>query len=74
MIRKFLIPAPWRIVIVSQAPPAAFAIDAMAREAEHQPVAIVTSRRTRGDGSNPAEMLTGAPLDVDVLYGGAQDG
>ena len=50
MIRKFLIPAPWRIVIVSQAPPAAFAIDAMAREAEHQPVAIVTSRRTHGDG------------------------
>jgi methionyl-tRNA formyltransferase len=62
------IPASWRIVIVSQAPPAAFAIDAMCREAGHQPMAIVTSRQTRGDGSRLAEMLAGAPADVDVLY------
>lgn len=61
-------PPPWRIVIVSQAPPAAFAIDAMCREAGHQPVAFITSRQTRGDGSNLAEMLAGAPPDVDVLY------
>ncbi len=60
--------APWRIVIVSQAPPAAFAIDAMCREAGHQPVAFITSRQTRGDGSSLAEMLAGAPHDVDVLY------
>jgi hypothetical protein len=63
-----ILPAPWRIVIVSQAPPAAFAIDAMCREAGHQPVAIVTSRQTRGDGSRLAEMLAGAPADFDVLY------
>jgi methionyl-tRNA formyltransferase len=68
MIRKMSIPASWRIVIVSQAPPAAFAIDAMCREAGHQPMAIVTSRQTRGDGSRLAEMLAGAPADVDVLY------
>jgi methionyl-tRNA formyltransferase len=60
--------APWRIVIVSQAPPAAFAIDAMCREAGHQPVAVVTSRRTRGDASRLGEMLAGAPPDIDVLY------
>jgi methionyl-tRNA formyltransferase len=60
--------ASWRIVIVSQAPPAAFAIDAMCREAGHRPVAIVTSRQTRGDGSRLGEMLAGAPPDVDVLY------
>ena len=62
------VPAAWRIVIVSQAPPAAFAIDAMCREAGHQPVAIVTSRRTHGDSSNLTAMLDGALPDVDVLY------
>jgi methionyl-tRNA formyltransferase len=40
----------------------------MCREAGHQPVAIVTSRRTHGEGSNLAEMLGGAAPDVDVLY------
>jgi len=68
MIHCVSVRAPWRIVIVSQAPPAAFAIDAMCREAGHQPVAIVTSLQTRGDGSRLAEMLAGAPPDVDVLY------
>jgi methionyl-tRNA formyltransferase len=58
----------WRIVIVSQAPPAAFAIDAMCREAGHQPVAIVTSRRTHGDSSTLTAMLDGAAPDVDVIY------
>jgi methionyl-tRNA formyltransferase len=61
------LPAPWKIVIVSQAPPAAFAIDAMCREAGHQPVAIITSRRIRNEGNLPA-MLDGAAADVDVLY------
>ena len=68
MIPAVIHSASWRIVIVSQAPPAAFAIDAMCREAGHQPVAIVTSRRTHGEGSNLAEMLAGASPDVDVLY------
>jgi methionyl-tRNA formyltransferase len=40
----------------------------MCREAGHQPVALITSRRTRREGSNLAEMLAGAPPDVDVLY------
>jgi methionyl-tRNA formyltransferase len=59
--------APWRIVLVSQAPPAAFAIDAMCREAGHQPVAIITSRRIRNEG-NLSAMLAGAAPDLDVLY------
>jgi methionyl-tRNA formyltransferase len=68
IIPKVTVTASWRIVIVSQAPPAAFAIDAMCRDAGHRPVAIVTSRRTHGDSSNLTAMLDGAPPDVDVLY------
>ncbi len=40
----------------------------MCREVGHQPVAIVTSRRTHGDSSNLDAMLAGAAPDVDVLY------
>jgi methionyl-tRNA formyltransferase len=40
----------------------------MCREAGHQPVAIVTSRRTHGDSSNLTAMLDGAAPDLDVLY------
>jgi methionyl-tRNA formyltransferase len=61
------IPPPWRIVIVSHAPPAAVGIDAMCREAGHEPVALVASRRGVTP-ENVQPLVLETPTQLDVVF------
>ena len=60
----------WRVVLVSQVLPAVLAYDAGLRAAGHEPVALLTSRRTPEDAARYPDFLDligGAPSHLDVL-------
>jgi methionyl-tRNA formyltransferase len=61
--------AGWRVVLVSQVLPAVLAYDAGLRGAGHEPVALLTSRRSPEDKRYPdfQALIADAPTHLDVL-------
>lgn len=60
----------WRVVIVSQVLPAVLAYDGGLRAAGHEPVALLTSRRSPEDAARYPDfqaLIGGAPPHLDVL-------
>jgi methionyl-tRNA formyltransferase len=62
--------ARWKVVIVSQVLPAVLGYDGALRAAGHEPVALLTARRTRADTARYPDfeaLVGGAPTHLDVL-------
>lgn len=62
--------AGWRVVLVSQVLPAVVGYDAGLRASGHEPVALLTTRRSPDDAARYPEfeaLITGAPAHLDVL-------
>jgi methionyl-tRNA formyltransferase len=59
----------WKVVLVSQVLPAVLAYDAGLRGAGHEPVALLTSRRSPDDARYPdfQALIAGVPTHLDVL-------
>lgn len=62
--------AGWRVVLVSQVLPAVIGYDAGLRAAGHEPVALLTTRRSPDDAARYPEfeaLIAGAPAHLDLL-------
>jgi methionyl-tRNA formyltransferase len=61
----------WRVVIISQVGDAAASIDRVLREAGHEPVAVLTTRRAVEDGPERQQfflrVFSESPRDLDIL-------
>src|SRR5687767_6151227 len=60
---------PWRIVLISTVAPIVGTLTAQLRELGHEPVAVVTARRTADAPPNPIAIAPEtAPDGLDVLF------